>query len=270
MQEWQDPRTANEIVDGGFLELVRYGIRAADDSTVVDSIRVVDALLRVDTPLGPAWRRYTHDGYGQRADGGPYLTFGVGRAWPLLTGERGHYELAAGRDPSSYIVALERFAEPTGLLPEQVWDDEDIPERNLFRGRPTGAARPLMWAHAEYIKLLRSSLDGHVFDRIPEVAARYARRVARRPIEVWKANRRVAAVRSGVTLRVLDARPFLLHWSPDGWQTRHDSEATSTPLGIWFVDIPIDAAQRAPIVFTMLWTASHQWEGRDYRVGIIP
>ena len=82
----------------GFLELVRYGIRKAGDSLIEDSLRVIDAVLKTDFPAGPCWHRYTHDGYGQRDDGGPFLGWGAGRPWPLLTGERGHYELAAGRD----------------------------------------------------------------------------------------------------------------------------------------------------------------------------
>ncbi len=85
---------AKEIVDAGFLELVRYGIRPANDPLIADSLKVVDAVLKVDTPYGPCWRRYNHDGYGQRQDGGPYMGSGKGRAWPLLTGERGHYELS--------------------------------------------------------------------------------------------------------------------------------------------------------------------------------
>ena len=80
---------AREVVDAGFLELVRYGVRRADDPLVVDSLKVVDHLLKVETPVGPCWRRYNHDGYGQRADGGPFMGLGQGRAWPLLTGERG-------------------------------------------------------------------------------------------------------------------------------------------------------------------------------------
>jgi len=161
---WRFP--AKEIVDGGFLELVRYGIRKADDPVIVDSLRVLDAVLKVDTPDGPCWRRYNNDGYGQREDGGPFVGYGKGRAWPLLTGERGHYELAAGRAPAPYLRALEGFASPTGLLPEQVWDEPDRPDLFMFLGRPTGSARPLMWAHAEYIKLLRSAADGKVFDLV--------------------------------------------------------------------------------------------------------
>jgi glucoamylase len=88
---------ANEIVDAGFLELVRYGIRKPGDPLVEDSLRVVDTVLKIENPVGPCWYRYNHDGYGQRPDGGPYQGWGKGRPWPLLTGERGHYELAVGR-----------------------------------------------------------------------------------------------------------------------------------------------------------------------------
>ena len=160
-------------MDAGFLELVRYGIRKAGDPLIEDSLRVVDSVLKVETPYGPCWRRYNHDGYGQRADGGPYQGSGKGRAWPLLTGERGHYELAAGRDPTPYLRALERFASCSGLLPEQIWDEPDRPNQHLFFGKPTGSATPLLWAHAEYIKLLRSAADGKIFDLIPVVAERY-------------------------------------------------------------------------------------------------
>jgi glucoamylase len=131
---------------------------------------VVDAALKSVFPAGPCWKRYTHDGYGQRDDGGPYIGWGVGRPWPLLTGERGHYELAAGRDVRPFLRAMENFATPTRLLPEQIWDRPDVPSELMFYGKPTGAAMPLMWAHAEYLKLLRSTADGVVFDLIPSLA----------------------------------------------------------------------------------------------------
>lgn len=109
-------------------------------------------MLKVDTPFGPCWHRYNHDGYGQRPDGSPFDGWGKGRAWPLLTGERGHYELAAGHDVSLYVETMERFAHKTGMLPEQVWDEDDMPKAGMYRGKPAGSAMPLMWAHAEYIK----------------------------------------------------------------------------------------------------------------------
>ncbi|MEO6779760.1 MAG: glycoside hydrolase family 15 protein [Bradyrhizobium sp.] len=260
---------AKEIVDAGFLEMVRYGIRRPDDSVIVDSLRVVDAVLKVETPFGPCWHRYNNDGYGQRDDGGPFVGGGKGRAWPLLTGERGHYELAAGRHVKPFIRAMEGFASSTGLLTEQVWDEPDRPQVYMYLGRPTGAAMPLMWAHSEYIKLLRSALDGKVFDLIPEVAKRYlGSRTGHQLFEVWKPNRQVRSVKPGHVLRVQMPAAFRLHWSADEWQSVKDTPSSATTLGVDFVDIPILAAQQAPIRFTFFWTATNRWEGRDYMVSI--
>jgi glucoamylase len=260
---------AKEVVDAGFLELVRHGVRKADDPIIVDSLKVVDAVLKVDTPFGPCWRRYNHDGYGQREDGGPFVGWGQGRAWPLLTGERGHYELAAGNDARPFIRAMERLASPTGLLPEQAWDGPDQPHVYMYCGRPTGSAMPLMWAHAEYIKLLRSVRDGKVSDLIAEVAKRYLGARANRPLfEVWKFTRQARKVKPGYVLRIQAQASFRLHWSDDEWQTVKDTPSSATGLGVEFVDIPILAAQRAPIRFTFFWTASDSWEGRDYMVSV--
>jgi len=264
---WKFP--AKEIVDGGFLELVRYGIRGADDPVVVDSVRVLDAVLKVDTPHGPCWRRYNHDGYGQREDGGPFEGYGKGRAWPLLTGERGHYELTAGRDPGPYLRALEGFASPTGLLPEQVWDEPDRPDLYMFLGRPTGSARPLMWAHAEYIKLLRSAADGKAFDLVPEVAARYLPRSSCcKPLEIWKHNRQVRVVKAGDILRVQAGAPFLLHWTRDDWGTTEDSHSTPTPLGIEYFDIATPPQRSGRVRFTFFWKDAGRWEERDFSVDV--
>jgi glucoamylase len=259
---------AKDVVDAGFLELVRYGIRKGGDPLIEDSLRVVDAVLKVETPYGPCWRRYNHDGYGQRADGGAYEGWGTGRAWPLLTGERGHYELAAGRDPRPYLRAIEGFATEAGLLPEQVWDAPDRPEARMFLGRPTGAAMPLMWAHAEYIKLLRSTSDGHIFDNVPVVAERYSGRRSGRPMEIWTFRRRVATVPPGAILRVEACAAFRLHWTDDEWGATRDTTSTPTVIGVDFVDIPVAAGQVAPIRFTFYWTAAGRWEGRDFRVDV--
>jgi len=258
---------AKEIVDGGFLQLVRYGIRKPDDPIVVDSIRVIDSVIKVDTLFGPCWHRYNHDGYGQQEDGSPYTSWGKGRAWPLLTGERGHYELAVGGDVKKYIKAMEGFASDTGLLPEQVWDQPDRPNVHMFLGQPTGSAMPLLWAHAEYIKLLRSTFDGKVFDSIPEVADRYlGDRSSCKSLEIWKFNRQVGKVKKGRTLRIQALSPFHLHWSKDNWQTAEDTPSQSTALGVDFVDIPIDSQHQEPICFTFFWTLSGNWEQRNYSV----
>lgn len=259
---------AKDIVDAGFLELVRYGVRKPGDPLVEDSLRVVDAVLKVDTPFGPCWRRYNHDGYGQRADGGPYQGWGTGRAWPLLIGERGHYELAAGRDVRPFLRAMEQFATATGLLPEQVWDGPDRPAARMHLGRPTGSAMPLVWAHAEYLKLVRSATDGHVFDLIPEVADRYWKRRAAKPLEVWKLTRQARTVRAGTRLRVQASIPFRLRWTGDEWRKKNDTPSTPTELGVEFVDIPVPSDQRAPIRFTFFWPGAEHWEGRDFEVAV--
>ncbi|MGH8495866.1 MAG: glycoside hydrolase family 15 protein [Gammaproteobacteria bacterium] len=261
---------AKEIVDGGFLELVRYGIRPADDPVIRDSIRVIDAVLKVDTPSGPCWYRYNHDGYGQREDGGPYIGWGKGRPWPILTGERGHYELAAGRDVRSFVRAMEGFASAHLLLPEQIWDEPDRADLRFVRGEATGSAMPLMWAHAEYIKLLRSVHDGRVFDRFDPVAERYLNPAAAEstPMEVWKFNRQVAEVSRGTRLRVLAQGPFRLRWTNDEWQSHKDTASSPMRLGIDYVDLAARDEQRTPLSFTFFWPESGRWEGRDFSVRI--
>ncbi|MEH2424979.1 MAG: glycoside hydrolase family 15 protein [Nostoc sp.] len=260
---------AKEIVDGGFLQLVRYGIRKPDDPIIADSVKVIDAVLKVDTPVGPCWHRYNHDGYGQQEDGNAYTGSGKGRVWPLLTGERGHYELAAGGDVKTYIKAMEGFASETCLLPEQVGDEADRPEIHMYLGKPTGSAMPLMWAHSEYIKLLRSNHDGQVFDFIPEVGNRYlGDRSECKLLEIWKFNRQIDKVKKGHTLRIQALASFQLHWSQDNWQTVQDIPSTSTKLGVNFVDISISDNQQQPISFTFFWIESSKWEQRNYPVAI--
>ena len=171
-------RPASDVVSVDALALVRFGLRRADDPRILDTLKAIDHLLRVELPTGPCWRRYNGDGYGEHADGASFDGTGVGRPWPLLTGERAHYELAAGRldEARKLLRTMSTLTSAGGLLPEQVWDADDIPARELFRGKPSGSAMPLVWAHAEDIKLRRSLADGSVFDMPPLARARYAQR----------------------------------------------------------------------------------------------
>jgi glucoamylase len=259
---------AKDIVDAGFLELVRYGIRKPGDPLIEDSLRVVDAVLKVDTPFGPSWRRYNHDGYGQRKDGGPYQGWGYGHAWPLLTGERGHYELAAGRDVRPYLKAMERFATSTKLLPEQVWALPDLRKAHMRLGHPTGGAMPLAWAHAEYIQLVHSAADGQASMLVSPVADRYLNRRKRAPMEIWKFNRQVRSTPVTGVLRIQAAAPFRLHWTSDEWRHIQDTDSTSVETGHAYVDIRVLPEQKEPIRFTFFWTTTQTWEGRDFQVGI--
>jgi glucoamylase len=165
---------------------------------------------------------------------------------------------------------MERLASPTGLLPEQAWDGPDQPQVYMYCGKPTGSAMPLMWAHAEYIKLLRSVRDGKVFDLIAEVATRYlGARADCRSIEVWKFTRQARSVKRGYVLRIQAQAAFRLHWSDDEWKSVKDTSSSATTLGVDFVDIPISAAQQAPVRFTFFWTTSDSWERRDFTVSVV-
>jgi glucoamylase len=263
---------AREIIDAGFLELVRYGIRRPDDPLIVDSLKVVDHVLKMDTPYGPCWRRYNHDGYGQRKDGGPYMGWGQGRAWPLLGGERGHYELAAGRDVRPFITAIEKFASIGGMLPEQVWDHDDVPELELFRGKSSGAAQPLVWAHSEYLKLLRSAADGQVFDCLSCVKDRYGvapgTRTFRNNLEIFQTSRPVAALAAGMTLRVVDTQRFRMVYSLDAWKTNATMESKPVGYAGFYADLPTTAGWSGTIAFTFYWPEQDKWLGRNFEVTV--
>ena len=262
---------AREVIDGGFLELVRYGIRRADDPLIVDSLKVVDCCLKIETPYGTCWRRYNHDGYGQKKDGGPYTGWGQGRAWPLLGGERAHFELAAGHDVTPYITAFERFSSLGGMLPEQVWDWEDLPSEGMYLGRSAGSAQPLVWAHAEYIKLLKSVADSHIFDRVSVVEERYAvppgQRSFTSQIEVFSLGRPVASLPAGFRLRITDPGRFRVVYTTDSWATNTSVDARMIGYPGSFVDIPTSPGQAGVISFTVCWLGNHQADGQDRWLG---
>jgi glucoamylase len=258
---------ARNVVSADFLELVRLGVRGANDPIIIASLAVVDQLLKFDLPQGPCWRRYNYDGYGQKADGSAFDGVGVGRCWPLLAGERGHYELASGKDALPYIRALEQFANEGGMLPEQVWDEKDLPDARMFRGAPTGAAMPLCWAHGEYLSLVRSHRDGVVYDRIPAVHERYVEKKTSSEIEIWSLAHQPPTIRPGKMLRFITAEQGTIHWSSDSWKTAQDTELIQNALGCWSADLPVSKlASGATIHFTFRW--GQRWEGKDFSVRI--
>lgn len=197
----------DQIVDGGFLELVRYGVRSPVATSIQGSLEELDGAhednLRVRYEFGEnltGWRRYGNDGYGEDGEGGTNYheidggnTPGQrGRVWPFFSGERAHYEMAylqhlltlftddhpevvAGRARISDLVAsMEAFANDGLSLPEQVWDNVGANPFGYEFGESTNSATPLAWTHAEYIKLLRSVSDQNVWDHYAIVADRYA------------------------------------------------------------------------------------------------
>ena len=262
---------ASLMVSPDALALVRFGLRAPDDPRIRNTVRVIDALLKVDLPAGPCWRRYNGDGYGEHEDGAAFDGTGVGRPWPLLTGERAHYELAAGNRAAAeaLLATLEGFASDGHLLPEQVWDAPDIPERELFRGRPSGSAMPLVWAHAEHVKLLRSLADGRVFDMPPQPRQRYQIEAVRSRHCVWRFNNKCRSLAAGSILRVELLAAAAIHWTSDAWRTIRDTPTQDSGFGIYFADLDTAGlAAGGGIVFTIRWTDAERWEGVDFGIAI--
>jgi glucoamylase len=169
-----------KIVDQSFLSLVLWGVKPFDDPTVVNSLAVGDQVLGVDTPIGRVWHRFTFDGYGEQADGGDWdLFFGNpagqtrGRLWPLLAGERGEYELLAGDDARPRLRTIAGSANDGLMLPEQVWDDQPPPGETPGAG--TRSATPLLWTHAQFVRLAWSIDAGAPLERPAIVACRYTK-----------------------------------------------------------------------------------------------
>jgi glucoamylase len=260
------------IVSPDALALVRFGLRSAGDRRIVNTAKVIDALLKVTTPFGPCWRRYNGDGYGEHSDGDAFDGAGQGRPWPLLSGERAHYELAAGRsaEAARLMHAMARFANEGGMMPEQIWDAPDIPAKELFFGRPSGAAMPLVWAHAEYVKLLRSLKEERVFDLPSQTVERYLTQSISCNRTLWRFNHKCRAMAEGQLLRIETLAPAMIHWSSDGWQTTHDTRTRSTGLGVHVADLATaECRAGARLSFTFHWHESGRWEGTDFAVDVL-
>jgi glucoamylase len=262
---------SHHLISPDVLALVRFGLRDAHDLRILNTVKIVDALLKTDTPKGPIWHRYNEDGYGEHEDGAPFDGTGIGRAWPLLTGERAHYELAAGntKQAKKLLETMELLANEGGLLPEQTWDTTDIPERELYLGRPSGSAMPLVWAHAEYIKLLRSLREGKVFDMPLQTVKRYLidKIVSNRML--WSFNNKLRSMPFGRILRVETLAPVMVKWTSDDWSTFHEGSTIDSGLGVHFNDIPTNEfPEGTEIIFTLFWKESKQWEEVNFLVTI--
>ena len=171
------------VVDPSYLELVRLGVKRFDDPTVLNTVAVVDDQLGVDTPNGRFWHRFSFDGYGERRDGGPWdisepETFTtIGRIWPIFAGERGEYELLAGRPAEDQLAAMAAAANEGWMIPEQVWDENPPSGQPGFRpGEGTLSATPLAWSHAQLVRLALSIDAGRPVEQPAIVADRYASR----------------------------------------------------------------------------------------------
>jgi glucoamylase len=262
---------ARNVVGGDFLQLVRFGIRSANDPVIRDSVEVIDRVIKHDLPGGPGWRRYNHDGYGQRDDGSAFDGTGVGRCWPILTGERGHYELAAGRDPEPFIAAMEAFANQGGMISEQLWDAPDLPDGRMRRGRATGAAMPLCWSHAEYVSLVRSRHDGVCFDRIEPAYQRYVANPVQSRHEIWTLRHPLLRMPRGKILRIILAAEATILWSVDDWVHANQLDTVQeNELNLWYADFPTSEWPNSSVfAFTCFWKDDERWQGHNWHVKLL-
>jgi glucoamylase len=225
-------RKAIDIVSPDALALVRFGLRRADDPRMVNTVKVLDATLKRDTKTGPGWVRSTCDGYGEHADGAPFKKTGIGRVWPLLAGERAHYEIALGNHDFALelLRTMARQTSEAGMIPEQVWDAEDIPKRFLFNGHPAGSGMPLVWAHSEYIKLLRSLHANAVWDMPLQTVERYLEQGRSADFQIWTTKQRRGWLAPGKNLRLDLNAPARIDWTIEG--TSHTTSTRSSGFGL--------------------------------------
>jgi glucoamylase len=264
---------AEQMVGMEFLYLPRLGLRDPQDRRITDTVTVVDRMLLRRTASGEAYTRYDVDGYGEWLDGSgwPVRGFGIGRPWPLLVGERGHYDALTGGDAAARLEVMLAMRGRGGLLPEQVWDAGDLPWRDLSNGSPTGSAMPLAWAHSEFVKLaVMLSTGGLPVERLAAVDQRYGGRVPRSSSWYWSSSAPFAELPDGCALVITDTEPFTLHHSFDGRQpgASADLPAQQLPFDLYGVTLGVnELAGHTSLQFTRRYGT--RWEGQDHslRVG---
>ena len=259
----------NELISVDALALVRFGLRDAHDPKIRNTLKVIDALLKVETPNGACWRRYNHDGYGEHENGDAYDGTGIGRAWPLLTGERAHYEIAAGnyKEAEKLMAAMDKFSN-NGLLPEQIWDADEIPEKRLYPGKYTGSAMPLTWAHAEYLKLCASLGSKKIFDMPSFTHERYVEGTTEPQIAIWSFGHPISEINSKYPLWIQTHYKADVLWTDDNWQTKHSVLCDENEFGLFIAKIDNIHPKADQIVFTIYWPDDDKWEDKNYEIKI--
>ncbi|MES2123864.1 MAG: glucan 1,4-alpha-glucosidase [Gemmatimonadota bacterium] len=260
-----------EVVSPDALALVRFGLRRADDPRILNTVAVIDAELKTEFPVGPAWKRYRQDGYGEHTDSSAFDGTGIGRPWPLLTGERAAYEFAAGRrdEAARLTQTMAGFANHGGLLPEQIWDGTDDEAAELWHGKPAGSAMPLVWAHAEYVRMLRTLRDGVVFAMPPQAKARYCDATPPASRFPWSFSLQAVQMPPGQVLRITLQEPATVRWSSDDWATWSDAVTHDPGLGSHIVDLDLSSLpDGGAVTFTMRWTGPDRWEGRNFTIRV--
>lgn len=157
------------VVDAGFLELVRLGIKSASATDITNSLTAVDDTIATTTPQGVMYHRYNHDGYGETSTGADYTGAGVGNLWPVFNGERGEYDIADGNTSGaeSQLEIMQASAASDGQISEQVWGSSTAASASgtgWTLGQPDNSATPLMWSMAQYVRLAADISNGGDLD----------------------------------------------------------------------------------------------------------
>jgi len=163
---------------------------------------------------------------------------------------------------------MEKFA-AHDLLPEQVWDTTDIPERDLFLGMHTGSAVPLVWAHAEYVKLCASVNEGRIFDMPDHTMERYIKADIKSKLDIWRINLPCYQVTKGNSLRIETLEAVIVTWSGDNWQTNHSTTSKDSGLGIFYTDLPAGLLTGNEVIFTIYWNSQQRWEGQNFTLAVV-
>lgn len=231
------------IVDTSFLELVRHGVKAGNNPYILASLPEIDSTIKQIIPgKGEAWFRYNHDGYGETATGADYTGAGIGRLWPIFTGERGHFAIANHHNADNYLATMRAFANHSYMIPEQVWD-LNAPS-DYTPGTPTKSMTPLSWSMGEYITLLASNYHAKVMD-MPEIVYRRYVANAYKPQEGRTVDYNPANVKPGKALTIYyqgdlaNANQVKLHWGYNNWQQVTDKLMVKRNDGFWETTISV-------------------------------
>jgi glucoamylase len=128
---------------------------------------------------------------------------------------------------------------------------------------------PLVWAHAEYVKLRRSLREHKVFDTPPQPVQRYLVEKQGTPYDFWRFNHSIPTMKKGKVLRVEVLAPARVHWSADGWSTAQDVQTKDTGLGLFYADLPTkNLPSGGQIEFTFDWISAGHWEGHNFTVKV--
>ena len=241
-------RSEASIVDAGFLELVRHGVLPANSPYVTLSLPVIDSTIEQTINGNQYWYRYNHDGYGEQASGANYTGAGIGRLWPIFSGERGIYNVEAGGSGDAALTAMMASINSTGMIPEQVWNN--AAPAGFTPGTPTKSMNPLNWAMGEFITLLVSTATSTVADQPSIVSNRYVTNAFQPHAgKIIDYNTSQALAGHALTIyydgSLASGGKIDLHWGENNWNNIQDVQMVRRSDGFWqcTLAVPSDATQ---------------------------